>query len=165
MFKSAIYGKVVIIFLLISVFCGCSTLAVKRDESKSAMVYHYSYDKLWSNLIEVITEHGDTVVVKDKKKGIILTGYDEMSVEELKRIAKMPPLFISSGLTGAWLYARKKVNYSIKAVSSSETQVRMISYLQGYNASGQRWINIFTNGVKEKETFDELQSLLKKTGN
>lgn len=165
MFKRAVYEKVFIVFLLISVFCGCSTLTIKRDESKSAMVYHYSYDKLWNNLIEVIAEHGDTVVVKDKEKGIILTGYDEISVEELKRTAKMPPLFIASGLVGAWLYAREKVNYSIKAVSSSETQVKMISYFQGYNASGQRWINIFTNGAKEKETFDELQSLLEKTDN
>ncbi|PJC48406.1 MAG: hypothetical protein CO035_03630, partial [Candidatus Omnitrophica bacterium CG_4_9_14_0_2_um_filter_42_8] len=148
MFKNAIYGKVFIIFLLTSVFCGCAALTVKRDESKNTMVYPYPCDKLWDNLIEVITEHGDTVVVKDNEKGIIFTGYDEISVEELKRIAKMPPLSISSGLAGAWLYARKKTDYSIKAISSSETQVKMISYLQGYNASGQRWVNIFTNGVK-----------------
>ncbi|MEW6009093.1 MAG: hypothetical protein AB1629_05635 [Candidatus Omnitrophota bacterium] len=157
------YIKAVSILFLVSFFSGCSTLAVKRDESKSVRLYSYSYDEVWKNLIEEISKIGDTIKLQNKEKGIILTGYDSISLKELKRIANMPPLAISSGMAGAWLYARNKVDYSIKSVSPVETQVKITVYLQGYNASGQRWINIFTNGTKEKEAFDELQTRLEKS--
>lgn len=164
-FKNIFCKKSFIILLLLSFLYGCSALTVKRDESKSIKAYAYSYDAVWNDLIDVISQKGDTITLKNKEKGIILTGYDQMPIKELKRIGKMPPLEISSNLAGAWLYARNKVDYSVKAVSSQQTEVKIIVYLQAFNASGQRWINIFSNGTKEKEIFDELQSLLAQKNN
>jgi len=151
-----------VVLLFIS---GCSTLAVKRDESRATKIFNYPYDKVWAGLINVIFKEGDTIVKKNEEKRMILTGYDKITVAELKRISQMPPLFQSSGLAGAWLYARIKIDYFLYPVSETETQVKMIAYLQGYNASGARWINILTDGTKEKETFDALQLSLEKENN
>lgn len=163
--KNIFFKNSFVIFLLLFFLYGCSALTVRRDESNSIKAYDYSYETVWNDLIDVISQKGDTITLKNKGKGIILTGYDSMSVSELKRIGKMPPLEISSSLAGAWLYARNKVDYSIKAVSAGQTEAKIVVYLQAYNASGKRWINIFSNGTKEKETFDKLQSLLAQKNN
>ncbi|PIQ87079.1 MAG: hypothetical protein COV73_03825 [Candidatus Omnitrophica bacterium CG11_big_fil_rev_8_21_14_0_20_43_6] len=155
-------GSSIILFLALFLY-GCAALTVKRDDSMSVREYSYSYDEVWNNLIEVIVQKGDTITLKNKEKGIILTGYDRMTMQELKRIAKMPPLEISSGLAGAWLYARDKVDYSVSRTAPRNTHIKMTVYFQCYNASGQRWINIFTNGIKEKEIFDELELRLGQT--
>jgi len=151
-------------FLLVFI-CGCATIAAKRDTSLGTRAFLGSYEDVWNNLLDVISKKGDTVTVKNKTKGVILTGYDRITIEKLKEIAKMPPLKISSNLAGAWLYARNKIDYYVETVSSGQTQVKIIVYLQGYNASGQRWINIFTNGTKEKEILDELALQLGKKNN
>lgn len=148
------------LFLLVFIY-GCATITAKRDVSLGTRVFLGSYEDVWNNLLEVISKKGDTITVKNKTKGIILTGYDRIVMDRLKEIAKMPPLKLSSNLAGAWLYARNKVNYYVESISPGQTEVKMIVYFQGYNASGQRWINIFTNGAKEKEILDELALQLK----
>ena len=148
------------LFLLVFI-CGCA----KRDVSAGTRVFLDSYEDVWNNLLDVISKKGDTLTVKNKTKGIILTGYDRIAMDRLKEIAKMPPLQISSNMAGAWLYARNKVDYHVESISPGQTEVKMIVYFQGYNASGQRWINIFTNGMKEKETLDELALQLSKKNN
>lgn len=163
--KNHFCKKSFIILLLMCFLYGCSALAVRRDDSKSVKAYAYSYDTVWNGLIEVIPQKGDKITLKNKEKGIILTGYDDLSIKELKRIGKMPPLEISSNLAGAWLYARNKVDYSIEVVSGGQTEVKIVVYLQAFNASGQRWINIFSNGTKEKETFEGLELLLTQKSN
>ena len=150
---------------LLAFMCGCAALTVKRDVSLGTRIYFNSYEDIWNNLLDVVSKKGDTITFKDKKRGVILTGYDRIGVDRLKAIANMPALRISSNLAGAWLYARNKVDYYVEYVSSGQTQVKMIVYLQSYNASGQRWINIFSNGTKEKEILDELASGLSKENN
>jgi len=161
-------GKYFIILLAVPLLTGCTSigsfLAVQRDETHSVRTFDSSYERTWEGLVDVLsTQDNSTIVREDKGAGIILIGYDDISLSELKRIGKLPPVGISSGFRGVWLYARKKIDYSIKAVSPDETEVKVVYYLQSYNASGKRWINIAPNGVRETEIFDKLKDVLNKS--
>lgn len=152
--------------LFLPVFiCGCAIIGVRRDVSLGTRVILGSYEDVWNNLLDVISKEGDSITSKNMKKGIILTGYDRIAVDRLAELARMPPLKISSSMAGAWLYARSKVDYYVESVSPGQTQVKMAVYFQAYNASGQRWINIFSNGAKEKEILDGLVLRLEKKNN
>src|SRR3989338_500420 len=80
-------------FLLVFI-CGCATIAAKRDTSLGTRVFLAPYEDVWNNLLDVISKNGDTATVKNKTKGVILTGYDRITMERLKEIGKMPPLNI-----------------------------------------------------------------------
>lgn len=101
--------------------------------------------------MQVISSRGETVVYEDKKSGAIATGYEALLIGELFQIGKMPPVHLSSGFRGAWLYGRQRIDYSIQRTSPTATQVKVTLYLQAYNASGQRWVNIPPNGMREQK--------------
>jgi hypothetical protein len=161
MFKSI---RLFTFFICISVITGCSSIssfvAVQRDESNSIAVVDYSFDKTWESLVQLIASEGETMTLDNKKKGVILTGYDELTIPELKRIGKIPPDRISGSYGENWLYARKKVDYSLRKIAKNQTEVKAIHYLQAYNASGKRWITIVPNGTREQEILGKLSELL-----
>ena len=168
MMKNLIHKKYLVVLALTILLSGCSSIgsfvAVQRDETHSVRSFNFQYEKTWDVLKDVIaTQDNETIVLDNKQKGVILTGYDEITVSSLRHIGKMPLNRISGGYGQNWLYARKKIDYSVIKISENETKVKMVIYLQGYNASGKRWINIAPNGVRENEIFDMLKEVLNRS--
>ena len=166
--KNLIHKKYLVVLALTIILSGCSSIgsfvAVQRDETHSVRSFNFQYEKTWDVLKDVIaTQDNETIVSDNKQKGVILTGYDEITVSSLRHIGKMPLNRISGGYGQNWLYARKKIDYSVIPISENETEVKMVIYLQGYNASGKRWINIAPNGVREREIFDKLKEVLNRS--
>ena len=163
--KNLIHTKCLAAIVLLMTVLGCSSIGsfvvVQRDETYSVQNFNSQYEKTWNVLKDMIAaQNNETIVSDNMQKGVILTGYDDITISSLRQIGKMPLDRISGGYGKNWLYARKKIDYSIIPISENETEVKIVVYLQGYNASGKRWINIAPNGVREKEIFDKLEKLL-----
>ena len=166
--KNLINKKYLAVIAFTIILSGCSSvgsfIAVQRDETHSVRSFNSQYEKTWNVLKSVITaQDNETIVSDNRQKGVILTGYDEITVSSLRHIGKMPLNRISGGYGQNWLYARKKIDYSVIKISENKTKVKMVIYLQGFNASGKRWINIAPNGVRENEIFDMLKEVLNRS--
>ena len=151
-----------LIFLMMLQLTGCATLssdATKTDRANSK-VYDLNAQAVKSKLLAILQDSKMPVQEVDKANGKIVSRRVKLEVNELKRIGSMPTRDYGGGFKQPWLWARYREQYQLQSVGTNQTKVSVKIRLEGYNASGARWIVISSNGIKEKEILDALQTRL-----
>lgn len=138
---------------------GCATVTANSSKTESPNIRIYNSDSriVMDKLSDVLRDSKTQILTLNKNKGIITTQRAQIDLNEFKRIGRLPSRDEAGGFKQPWLWARYSQEYRIKSVNN-HAEVKIKIHLEGYNASGARWITIISNGTKEKEILDELQS-------
>ncbi len=150
------------IFLVFNLI-GCATVTTNSSKIESPNIRIYDFDSqiVIDKLLSILYDSKTPIVTLNKDKGIITTQRVQIDVNEFKRIGNLPSRDEAGGFRQPWLWARYSQEYKIRSVNN-RTEVKIKIHLEGYNASGARWITVISNGAEEKEILDELQTRLQK---
>jgi hypothetical protein len=160
------WAKVSLVILFI--VSGLSNTAVWSEESRGreqSAIYRTSADHLWTVLLQIIEERGETIQSLSKEEGIIKTSLRIIDVKRLQEIATV------RGSEEDWLKGGYKFLIALSPAANGEIKVTVTATIVGWriwkNLQGGTvpmrpadWIPLLSNGTLEKEMFNKIYQKL-----
>lgn len=176
--------NLIVIILAVGLATGCLTAtSLAQEKGKIALpvdtekpfersTFEADEHKVWTQLLQVLTNHGFNFLIKDKNLGRIETSYIIFSRHPefsklsngVKSLAKTPRLFLKK-----WLDGRMKIFAQVRRLSQNSTEVVLRPDIYGFvstltddtGVTGE-WRQCTSNGKFEFELFNELATGLRK---
>lgn len=142
---------------------GCATTlspTVSEQALPNIRIYDYNFQDVFDKLLEVTQELKIPTEKINKNKGIVACQRLNLGLDEFRKIGNLPSRGEAGGFKQPWLWARYMTTFQIQSIGNNQTKVIVKIHLEGYNASGARWVTIISNGSKEREILDILQARL-----
>lgn len=158
------------VFLIVAIFIfGCVALQedIPEQEIDSIIketVFQHSFDKVWSTIIEVLSDESIPIASIEKVSGLVTSDFMSITVGRVSQIAMMKKdggyrqvntFFITN--------ARYKLNVFVSSLDSTRTKVKITPHIEGFFKFGDLgggWQVAVSRGRLEKEIFNAIMQKL-----
>lgn len=145
--------KRVLVILGLLMLSGCTTMPINSSPAKQEEVFNLSFDDVWKQVVEVLSDENYPIESIEKDSGLITTEFISTGGDQIQRIARL-----EKGMFFAWTTGSYKLNIFVVSIDDSHTRVKINPYIKAYNYILESWKQrASSTGLIERSIFRRIK--------